>query len=374
MKIVHVGAWVMALSLWGCIESQKDGAYKIEGTITGLSDTVHTLYLRLSDGERLFTVDSTSLREGRFVIESTLDYPQMVFLQVGRSNKIINLFAEGTVMEVRADIDELDQTTVRGSKTHSQLMEFQKMMEPYEKEYNDIVQQYRQASSDQDMARLAQLDVQYNALWERQEKAITDFLSDKNDSFLTPYLIRRQLSYQLDGEELSRLIADIDPAVHVSGDYRYLAERARILERVAIGSKAPDFTLKDPYGNPVSLSSLEGQYVLIDFWASWCAPCRRENPNVVRIYNEFSSQGFEILGVSLDEDRDRWLAAIEEDNLGWRHVSDLRGWSSAAGRLYGVNSIPHTVLIDPEGVIVSKNLSGDALYEKLEALLADKGA
>jgi peroxiredoxin len=165
------------------------------------------------------------------------------------------------------------------------------------------------------------------------------------------------------------LITDIDPAVRVSRDYIALAERAEILKRVAVGQKAPDFTLNDPEGNPVSLSSLQGKYVMIDFWASWCRPCRQENPNVVRMYNKYRDKGFEILGVSLDEDRNKWVKAIEDDQLTWTHVSDLQRWGSAPGKLYGVNSIPHTVLIDPAGIIIANNLRGAALEQKLQEIL-----
>ena len=113
--------------------------------------------------------------------------------------------------------------------------------------------------------------------------------------------------------------------------------------------------------------------VIVDFWASWCGPCRRENPNVVKLYNDFNDKGFEIIGVSFDEHRDRWIKAIHDDGLTWPHVSDLQGWKSAAGKLYAINSIPATVLLDREGNIVAKNLRGTALREKLEELYAAEG-
>ena len=132
-----------------------------------------------------------------------------------------------------------------------------------------------------------------------------------------------------------------------------------------IGAEAPDFAQATPEGKLLKLSDLRGKVVLIDFWASWCGPCRRENPNVVRMYNVYKDKGFEILGVSLDRDRQRWLDAIEADGLTWPHVSDLQQWSNAAAQLYGVNSIPHTVLLDKEGRILARNLRGDALERKL---------
>jgi peroxiredoxin len=150
-----------------------------------------------------------------------------------------------------------------------------------------------------------------------------------------------------------------------------LQKRRDLLAASAVGQKAPDFSQAQPDGTPLSLSELEGQLVLIDFWASWCGPCRRENPNVVKLYDRFHDKGFEILGVSLDDDRDSWLEAIEADGLRWKHVSDLGGWSNVVAKQYAVNSIPHTVLVGPDGVIIAKNLRGAELEAKVAEILGE---
>jgi peroxiredoxin len=136
-----------------------------------------------------------------------------------------------------------------------------------------------------------------------------------------------------------------------------------------VGSKAPDVTLTSSDGKQVSISSFKGKYVLVDFWASWCGPCRRENPNVVEAFNKFKDKNFTVLGISLDEDKNKWLEAIAKDNLTWTHISDLKGWESMAGRTYGVQSIPANFLLNPEGMIIARDLREDELQEKLEEIL-----
>ena len=138
-----------------------------------------------------------------------------------------------------------------------------------------------------------------------------------------------------------------------------------------IGNPAPEIALPNPQGDTLRLSSLKGKYVLIDFWASWCGPCRRENPNVVRVYNEYKDKGFEILGVSLDRSKAPWEKAIQQDGLTWLHVSDLNYFNGEAAQTYGVHAIPHTVLVDPDGNIAAKNLRGKALENKLAQIFAE---
>lgn len=140
------------------------------------------------------------------------------------------------------------------------------------------------------------------------------------------------------------------------------------ISATVLGGEAPDFTMKTPAEEDMSLKDFRGKYVLIDFWASWCGPCRRENPNVVKMYNKYKGEEFEILGVSLDRQKDRWLQAIEKDGLTWPNVSDLKGWQNAAAKKYGVSSIPHTVLVDKEGKIIARNLRGPALEAKLKSI------
>jgi thiol-disulfide isomerase/thioredoxin len=199
-------------------------------------------------------------------------------------------------------------------------------------------------------------------------KFVDDYIANNLASVISQYLVLKFKIFEIDFDELNALSSSFDPSIKDSKYGQIIQNRIEVLAKTAIGQPAPEISQTTPEGEELSLSSLKGQYVLIDFWASWCGPCRAENPNVVKLYAEYNPKGFEIFGVSLDKAKDRWVEAIEADGLQWKQVSDLAGWQNAAAREYGVNSIPHTVLIDPDGVIIGRGLRGDDLREKLEEL------
>ena len=174
----------------------------------------------------------------------------------------------------------------------------------------------------------------------------------------------------MEADEIESMINKFDTAIANLPQIKALKERVEVMKAVAIGQKAPDFTMNDVDGNPVSLSSKIGpKLLLVDFWAAWCGPCRQENPNVVKVYNEFNKKGFDVFGVSLDQKKEAWLKAIEDDKLTWTHVSDLQYWNNAAAKLYAVNSIPANFLLDETGTIIGRNLRGEDLYNKVSEVL-----
>jgi len=196
------------------------------------------------------------------------------------------------------------------------------------------------------------------------------FICERPASFVSLMLIA-QLNDEgrITKTKLDSLLNTLSPELQNSELGLAVADNMKIAQLNAVGTEAPDFTQNDPDGHPVSLADFRGKYVLIDFWASWCGPCRKENPTVVKAFNTFKDRNFTILGVSLDNNRQAWLAAIERDGLAWTHVSDLKGWKNQVAVAYHVENIPQNLLIDPEGKIVAKNLRGEALMQELTRLI-----
>ena len=201
-----------------------------------------------------------------------------------------------------------------------------------------------------------------------KEERIKQILENPKD-INTIQAIQRLNTYNPDYKEMRTYFKKLDKSVRKSKQGKYFEHYLESLENSSVGKKAPGITQFDVSGEPYSLQDLKGKYVLVDFWASWCPPCREENPKLVAIYKDFKDKNFEIFGVSFDKDIAAWKKAIADDQLTWKHVSDLQHWNNGAAGVYGIKAIPQNVLVDPNGIIIARNLHGDDLRKKLEEIL-----
>ena len=343
-----------------------DKGYELSGTIKGLSDG--TIYLQHRIDKAYISLDSVKSTDGTFTFTGKVDIPDVYYISIPGQQSRSMLFLENSRINLSVHVDSLYYPNVSGSAVHDEYTALEGQIDAIYERMDALWAEYQQASASGDTAIANELNAQMESVYETIGETQMAYLNENPSSYIAPYVVQ-SLHYGKEAEEIEDLLAKLDPILESTTLVGSMKKRVEVLKNVAVGKMAPDFTQNDPEGNPVSLASLRGNYLLIDFWASWCGPCRRENPNIVAAYSKYHEKGFDILGVSLDNSKERWLQAIEADRLTWNHVSDLKYWSNEAAAIYGISSIPSSLLLDREGKIIAKNLKGKDLHSELEKLL-----
>ena len=361
-KIIYFIAGVLFLS--AC--TSKSG-YKLSGTIDGLASGDIVLLEQRIDKEYV-KIDSVTSPDAFFEFSGSVEIPDVYYVSVpGKRGKAM-IFLENSQMGFTAHADTLWKPAITGSAVHDEYSTFQESLSEIYAKARELYSSYQEAerAGDEDTAK--KIGEKMDAVYDEVEEYQQAYLDENPASYIAPYIVQN-LHYGKEADEIEDMLAKLDPSLQASSLVGNVTRTMEILKNVAIGMPAPDFTQNDSLGNPVSLSSFRGKYLLIDFWAAWCGPCRAENPNVVKAHEKYADKGFEILGVSLDHSRDNWLKAVKNDGLTWTQVSDLKYWSNEVAALYGIVSIPGNLLLDPDGVIIRKQLRGDDLHSALEELL-----
>jgi len=345
--------------------------YVINGTIDG-ADSV-TFYIQKRDAGNIVTIDSAYSKKGSFRIKGgKIEYPQMIQLVAGNTRKRTSFYLENSEITITGSLDSLFKAEIKGSKTQDEYQTFVDSNKPLSDKYSEIYSNYQAAVQSGDVARKALILKQTDSIQKEMINNQKNFVVNNPASYVTPSILS-SLSYYMEADEIEAIINNLDIAIVALPQMKSLKENVSVMKTVSVGQKAPDFTMNDTEGNPVSLSSKVGSgLLLIDFWAGWCGPCRRENPNIVKLYNDFHKKGFDVFGVSLDQTKESWIKAIADDKLTWTHVSDLQYWNNSAAKLYGIKAIPANFLLDENGIIIGRNLIGEDLYNKVKEVLGEK--
>lgn len=345
--------------------------YVINGNIDG-ADSV-TFYIQKREAGNIINIDSAFSKNGSFKIKGgKIEYPQMIQLVAGDTRKRTSFYLENSEITVSGSLDSLFKAEIKGSKTQDEYQAFVDSNKPLSDKYSEIYSDYQAAVQSGDAAKKELIIKQTDSIEKEMINNQKNFVVNNPASYVTPSILS-SVSYYMEADEIETIINKLDTAIAALPQIVSLKENVAIMKTVSIGQKAPDFTMNDTDGNPVSLSSKVGSgLLLVDFWAGWCGPCRRENPNIVKLYNDFNKKGFDVFGVSLDQTKESWLKAIADDKLTWTHVSDLQYWNNSAAKLYGIKAIPANFLLDENGIIIGRNLMGEELYKKVSEILGEK--
>jgi len=374
----------LSLTIFSC-SKVGDGEYLITGIAKGVPNGKMVVLKKKSDFGVIVNVDSTKVKDGKFELKGKVKEPSMFAIFVKDLQQPIPIILETGEIEVKIDKDSIWKSEISGTYNNEEFQKFNAKMNTVQKklvEYqNKNFQKLMSAQQKKDNLTIEKLKKGYNDI----QKEMTDFMvkypEENTKAFISLLLLESQFnSPNFNLENFKKTFNNLDSSLKSTKIGKGIEVKLKAMsttnkikpQAILIGKKAPDFSGKTPQGAIVSLKQSLGKITIIDFWASWCGPCRKENPNVVALYNELHSKGLNIVGVSLDDNTTKWSDAIAKDKINWTQVSNLQGWDDPIAKLYKVEQIPTTFILDSSGIIVAKDLRGEELRTKILQLLGIK--
>lgn len=361
-------ASLLTLLLVSCgSDAATKSGFVIQGKITNHTEKTITISELTPRG--LLQLDTAAINaDGTFELSGKVSEATFAIINFPKGAVLLVLDSTSN-LALSIDANTPDQFGVKGSDDTEQLRKMLEVNNKYMQALRDLEAKYAQYTTTvPGKAMQDQIRKEYDSIIMARSTEIESFVFNSKPS-ITAYFATNFLTAEADFPFFDKVDKQFYAQFSGSKYAKEHHQRVEIMRRTAIGEVAPDIVLSDPFGKSIALSSLRGKYVLVDFWASWCKPCRMENPNVVKMYTRFKAKGFEVFSVSLDDNREAWMKAINDDKLLWTHVSDLKKWNASVVPQYNIESIPFTVLLDRDGKIVANNLRGAELERKLAELM-----